>query len=315
MNSVLKNSLLVLCLIFAPIVNADSDFKKMYVFGDSLSDAGNLAATGQVPFLAGPPYAQGRFTNGPVAVELLAQSLGLESKPSLHLIRQFGGTNFAVAGAKAGGQDPIDLTTQLGAALSLNPNGFSSNDLFILFFGGNDIRGTRSIYSNKASFPVLLNAAETIAQAAQILLNAGARNIMVVNAPDIGLIPETDLATNFGPALARRLSVRSRVFNFYLKRAVLRLRRQTDAHIVPVDLFGFLGFLDTNGKDLGYKNVTDACFVQTGALTIDQVQNPQCDFDRFLFFDAIHPSAVTHARAAKFLESALPVPDVIDSED
>ena len=311
MFCVLRKSLIVLCLVFTSIGQADSNFNfnRLFVLGDSLSDMGNLASTGQIPFLAGPPYEQGRFTNGPVAVELLAQSLGLELKPSLHLVQQFSGTNFAVAGAKAGGQDPIDLATQLGALLATNPGGFAPNDLFILMFGGNDIRGTRTIASNRASFPVLLEAAEKVAQAAALLLNAGARNIMVVNAPDIGLIPETDLVTRLDTSLSRRLTARSKVFNFYLIRAVLRLRRQTDAHIVPVDLFGFLANLTTNGKDLGYNNVTDACFVQTGILSSDQIQNPQCDFDRFLFFDAIHPSAITHQRAAKFLESVVPNPD------
>ena len=43
-------------------------------YGDSLSDNGNLfKATGQ----PGPPYFQGRASNGPVAVELLAADLGI----------------------------------------------------------------------------------------------------------------------------------------------------------------------------------------------------------------------------------------------
>lgn len=307
----------MLCLLFTLITQADSEneFENLYVLGDSLSDQKNLASTGQIPFLAGPPYADGRFSNGPVAVELLAESLGLELKPSLHLIQQFTGTNFAVAGAKAGGQEPIDLTTQLGALLSLNPAGFSERDLFILFFGGNDIRGTRSIASNKDAFPILLDAAKKVVEAAQILISFGAQNIMIVNAPDIGKIPETGLAPGNDTRLSRRLSIRSRVFNFFLKRSVLQLRRQTVARIVPVDLFGFLKFLTKNGKDLGYKNVTGACFVQTGPLPTDQIENPLCDFDRFLFFDTIHPTAVTHARAAKFLESAVPLPLVTKVDD
>ena len=307
MYSLLRNSLVAVCLMLASVAQAQTDFNKLFVLGDSLSDSGNLVATGQVPFLSGSPYSQGRFSNGPVAVELLAHSLGLELKPSLHLNQQFAGTNFAVAGAKAGGQDPIDLTTQLGALLAVNPGGFSPDALFVLFFGGNDIRGTRAIPSNSDAFPILLNAAESIAQAVQLLINAGAKNFMVVNAPDIGLIPETDLVTRLDTTLGQRLSIRSQIFNFYLKRAILQLRRKTDAQIVPVDLFDYLDFLTSNGRDLGYKNVTDACFVQTGVLPTDQLQNPDCEFDKYLFFDAIHPTAITHARAAKFLESVLPM--------
>ena len=47
-----------------------------YVFGDSLSDNGNLAAALGTTF-PNPPSYHDSFTNGPVSVQLLAQSLGL----------------------------------------------------------------------------------------------------------------------------------------------------------------------------------------------------------------------------------------------
>jgi len=50
---------------------------QIVVFGDSLSDSGNLfaATMGTTP---PPPYYQGRFSNGPVWVEDLAGRLGVE---------------------------------------------------------------------------------------------------------------------------------------------------------------------------------------------------------------------------------------------
>ena len=50
--------------------------KDVYVFGDSLSDNGNIyvASGGALP--PSPPYYQGRFSNGPVWVETLAAMLG-----------------------------------------------------------------------------------------------------------------------------------------------------------------------------------------------------------------------------------------------
>ena len=41
-----------------------------------------------------------------------------------------------------------------------------------------------------------------------------------------------------------------------------------------------------------------------------QIYEPNCDFDQFLFFDVIHPTAVTHARAAHALESVIPAVDI-----
>ena len=68
----------------------------MYVFGDSLSDTGNLygASGGTVP---GPStaYTQGRFTNALNYVDGLAAGLGLSAAPSI-----LGGTNFAWGGAR-----------------------------------------------------------------------------------------------------------------------------------------------------------------------------------------------------------------------
>src|SRR3984957_6335713 len=71
-----------------------------YVFGDSLSDNGNLA--GLVGAFPNPPSFDNSFTNGPVAVQLLAESLGLSANASLWLTSPTPqGTNYAVGGATA----------------------------------------------------------------------------------------------------------------------------------------------------------------------------------------------------------------------
>ncbi len=64
------------------------DFTTMYVFGDSLSDIGNVFSLsgGAVPPSAQPDlhYYSGRFSNGPVWVDSLAQTMGISDfKPSL----------------------------------------------------------------------------------------------------------------------------------------------------------------------------------------------------------------------------------------
>jgi phospholipase/lecithinase/hemolysin len=63
----------------------------LFVFGDSLSDIGNLfeKTAGLVP--SSSRYFEGRFSNGPLAVEILAEALGLPSSRS---------TNFAIGGAR-----------------------------------------------------------------------------------------------------------------------------------------------------------------------------------------------------------------------
>ena len=79
-----------------------ADFSAEYVFGDSLSDNGNLASIGPSIGLTfnDPPSFNNSFTNGPVAVQLLAESLGLSANASLWLTSPSPqGTNYAVGGA------------------------------------------------------------------------------------------------------------------------------------------------------------------------------------------------------------------------
>src|SRR5215210_5707714 len=73
-------------------------FSNLVVFGDSLSDIGNIA---QAPFIntPGPYYWSGRFSNGPVYAETLATGLGL---PAL-VNSASGGNDFAFGGAQTTG--------------------------------------------------------------------------------------------------------------------------------------------------------------------------------------------------------------------
>ncbi len=71
-------------------------YSALYVFGDSLSDTGNVynSLGGAYP---PPPYFNGRFSNGPVWVETFAANLGLTANAATG-----GGTNWAFGGAVTG---------------------------------------------------------------------------------------------------------------------------------------------------------------------------------------------------------------------
>src|SRR3954470_21571091 len=89
-------------LICAPALtnrSAASPFSNVVVFGDSLSDIGNIA---QAPLIntPGPYYWNGRFSNGPVYAESFTSGLGLSS---LARSTSSGGNDFAYGGAKTTG--------------------------------------------------------------------------------------------------------------------------------------------------------------------------------------------------------------------
>ena len=124
-------------VLFSGLATA-GPFTSVIVYGDSLSDNGNLyAATGGT--VPGPPYWQGRVSNGPVAVEDLAANLGAP----LH--------DFAWAGATTGLGNLADNGTPTNLGTSGAPGMVSQfiatsgsigplapSSLFVIWGGPND---------------------------------------------------------------------------------------------------------------------------------------------------------------------------------
>jgi len=311
-------------LVAAFTVNA-SDYSNVYVFGDSLSDNGNLHALA-------PEQTYGeRFTNGPVAVEIVAGALGHTLTPSYHLLGGTEGNNFAIAGAKAVDEDgneatpDINLPTQVNAFLAINGGVAPSDALYIMLIGGNDIRAARTIRS-AAIFAETAQERQAIRQAANESLNvavaaeqaqllkliaAGAQNILVSNAPDIGAIPETDLVAagllanaqtksqiRKANRFAKVTTKLSNKFNRKLARKLARTEHQTGVDIIEYDLFSFLSDQVDNAEDYNLTNTDDACaYMVSGGGAL----HPECDgyvtATGFLFFDEIHPTTVVHQAA------------------
>jgi len=310
-------------LLMATLAVNAAGYSNVFVFGDSLSDDGNLNAL--------DPRVPTRFTNGPLAVEVVAGAFGFALTPSFHLSGGYTGNNYAIAGAKAVDDDgneatpDINLPTQVNAFLQIHGGVAPSDALYIMLIGGNDIRAARAI-SATAVFATTAAERQAIRQAANASLNAavaaeqaqllkliaaGAKHILVSNAPDIGLIPETDLVTagllaNTQTAQQARKAARlpkmttklSAKYNRKLARKIGRIESQTGVEIEEYDLFGFVTDQVDNAADYGYTNTDDACiyvFSQGGAV------NPACtDFpiaSGFLFWDEIHPTTQAHQRA------------------
>jgi phospholipase/lecithinase/hemolysin len=298
----IRGILLVFLLVPAG-VSAQATFSDVFIFGDSLSDSGNLAAVPGFEALTMFPYDDG-LSNGPRAVEVLADGLGLDAAPSLHVLGIFPvGTNFAVAGARAvtlGPPPTIDLPTQVGAFLLSRGGAAPAGALYVVFIGGNDIRDARDEPDKDAARAIIREAVDGTAAAIAALVGAGAQTILVASAPDIGSIPESRaLAELLGDhKLPKRATQLTRSFNKQLAKAVRNLERDFDLEILEFDTSRFLRNLIKKGEQLGFTNTEDACFFSSlGAF------NPEClfglNFDQFVFFDEIHPTARVHALAGE----------------
>jgi phospholipase/lecithinase/hemolysin len=177
MKTMLLCSVASLGLAFSSQAFAASPYSGLYVFGDSLSDSGNVFAATSVnpvpPFSTAtplsPPYFYGRFSNGPNYADVLATKLGLAQNPvglNPSLIPGAGvpfpyGSNYAWGGASTGpavlpvgglkvpsiyrstlpAADELPSQLQLfGAALQGAGTPADPNALYVLWGGGNDLR-------------------------------------------------------------------------------------------------------------------------------------------------------------------------------
>ncbi|NEO94978.1 MAG: phospholipase, partial [Moorea sp. SIO3G5] len=113
----------------------DLDFTNLYVFGDSLSDSGNLfnisKASNQlnptIPIIPqSPPYFQGSFSNGPIWVDYLADALDIEVKRS---------TDLSVVLPDSPILSPITITPD-GPQVSFFFNGATTTQSVNFAFGG-----------------------------------------------------------------------------------------------------------------------------------------------------------------------------------
>jgi phospholipase/lecithinase/hemolysin len=158
---------------------AAEPFSDLVVFGDSLSDVGNVQQS-IFTNIPGPYYWNGRFSNGPVYAESLATGLGL---PTLVRSTASGG-DYAYGGAKTSGTSfPTsivvqDIDDQVGLFLSARTANAST--LYVVFAGANDLIDGQT----NMSVPV-----NSLANSIGRLVTAGARQFLVFNLPPLGYTP------------------------------------------------------------------------------------------------------------------------------
>lgn len=282
-------------------------FDNIYVLGDSLSDQGNLlAATALIPgapLLPDPlHYFDGRFSNGPNYVDVLAQQLGLSSGPSL-----LGGNNFAFGGARTTsnfadsffppGLFPWSLNAETAAFAARHVN--DPNGLYIVFSGSNDIGDIVGLGLDPATvMTTLLNGIDNAIAAFRL---AGAQTILVPNVPDLGLEPA--FAGNAAGAAAA--TALSQQYDALLQ---AQLAAIAGVNIIAFDTFDWSRTVVNDPGAFGLSNVTIPCY--SGFILPDPTATTCPDPDDYLFWDIEHPTSAGQALfAAQVLQDLVPVPE------
>lgn len=283
-------------------------FSKLVVFGDSISDTGNLAFV-DLPF----PFFENRISNGPVLVDFIAASINSNADRSGHLLGQTAGFNYAVSGGNIIGSDPEDLNQQISAFLDRGNQQADPDALYVIIMGGNDLRSIRSI-SNAASATTQINTVITELNG-QItrLSNAGARAFLITNVPNVGRIPETLALLPNDPNIVTRTENRVREYNLVFSQMLTEFTQRADLSVVEFDLFQALEDILDNPASFGFNNIEQGCF-DSSNFSID----PECvlfGFDTRVFFDNIHPSAATNRLVAPSIIAAIPsLPSEVDGD-
>lgn len=299
---------LLLVLLASALPVAAASFDALYVLGDSLSDVGNrLETDGTVtrPRYAQPipdsPYAYGggRYSNGPVWVETLAVQLGLRVTPSA----LGDGQGYAYGGARSGplpgvAANGIPTLVEQAGQLAADTGTLSPQALVVIWGGGNDVRDAGGLAAGgdvAGAGAVLLASVQNIGTTIATLAGHGANHFLVPNLPDLSLTPAALAA---GPAFqfgARQLTT---AFNAGLAQLIPLLSGSLGVQIRMFDTFAFANQLAHNGADYGFANTTEGCAFANAGLGCD-------DPGRYLFWDAIHPSAHFHELLGL---AAVPVP-------
>jgi outer membrane lipase/esterase len=285
--AILSISSLVPSRVFA------QEIKGLTVFGDSLSDNGNaFKATGGLL----PPNSlypsQGRFSNGQVWVEYFNNDLRFTNNIS----------NFAFGGAQTGTGNaennkfppgflatPLPgLQTEIDQVLAKTPR-LDSNRLYVIWAGANDYLNAN--IQNPAIPVTNLNTA------INKLTSAGAKNLLIVNLPDLGNTPAF-----LNTPLQSSITQLTLAHNDALKTSLQSLKQQNNnLNIIPLDVYSLVKEITTEPNKYGVKNVTQQC-----------LGNPTCtNPDEFLFWDPIHPTKKGHQLISQYALSVLTAPIAI----
>ncbi|MBD2021482.1 SGNH/GDSL hydrolase family protein [Leptolyngbya sp. FACHB-36] len=257
-----------------------SPFSQLIVFGDSLSDPGNLftLSAGLAP--DSPSYFKGRFSNGPIWVDYFAPEQGFSENSVINLA--FGG---AQTGRDNTGNPVFGLNLLPGvlnqidafAFLSRLFGGADSDALYVVWAGGNDLL---DLTPDPLAIGETINDAVTnIVTAITKLADLGAEQILVPNAFDFGLTPLS--IRNGASSITTGASI---AFNQALDQALEPLEQNLGINLIEVDLFSISQRIAAVPEEFGFTNLTDPLIDQANPV------NP----DEFFWWDEIHPTTRVH---------------------
>jgi cholinesterase len=260
---------------------------RLVVFGDSNADNGNLyrLSGGFIP--SGPRW-KGRESDGPVAVEYLAGSLGL---PLL---------DFAVSGATTGTENVLasilpglthvartGVEGQIGTFLEKER--FRPDDIVILWAGSNDFASLNGGFGNLLD-ERLSQTSLNLERAIHRVVANGARTLVVVNR-----LPRVNLDSGDNQ--------NGRRMNEVIARVVVRTQEMLPARIMLFDAYSRVAEMMRDPVRFGFTEVSKACLDTPGCAYAREKGNGAVA--GFVHWDIYHKTTKVHRLLADGLMSLL----------
>lgn len=260
---------------------------EVYVLGDSLSDPGNLYnLTG---FFPPAPYAH-RYSDGPVWAEYFARDLRVPLDS-----RAIGG---AFTGVIAPGLSNFNnvqydffpplpgVHEELEALLADHPEGLNPLGLYVVWAGANDI--FLGLVEQPLLESLVVGAVANVAETVSRLNAAGARNIAVVNLPDLGLTPfGLNPPPGYPSNFSQVLTGISLQFNTLLEDALGALPRRITKSLLLLDAYSYLQEIVEDPERFGLADVRTPCVYTDLSHGLDHCSE-------YLFWDDVHPTTAGH---------------------
>ncbi|KAK7276414.1 hypothetical protein RIF29_17553 [Crotalaria pallida] len=325
--------------------NASSNVSALFAFGDSTIDSGNnngfstLFRGDHLPYGRDFPshYPTGRFSNGKISTDFLANILGIKDVLPAYLDPHLSDQDLLTGVSFGSGGSGLDYhTAALARVLDLSAqfelfersvqrirrvvgvekaNNIIENALFVISTGTNDMLYNAYLFpANMIRYGSISGYQDFLLQNLQSfvqrLYGAGARRIVVAGLPPIGCLPIQVTIGSIIPSphwLHRECNVQqnmdSEAYNNKLQYQIHSLQSMlSGAKVAYFDIFTPILDMVLNPAKYGFEQTIQGC-CGTGLVEMGPVCNvfdPTCfDPSKYLFWDAVHPTQAAYSVLAE----------------
>lgn len=277
-------------------------FDHLYAFGDSYSDNGagqnftqtlSMQKVKDAQELPSSLYWEGRWSNGPTAVESLAHTLNVPL------------TDYAIGGAKSGNgnyyawMEPFRNTGvfgQINDHLKATPTHKADpNALYFIFVSANDFFEWADFSHPESIDALSQKSVANIQKATETLVTAGAKHVMVVGSTDLSHVPAVVQGNQVNNAARYQ-----RVLEQKLPAVLAKIAKVRNVSVIYFDHLAFSNKLRAAPAVAGFKDLDTPC-----QPTYPDVK-PVCESpDTHYYWDEWHPTRKVHTLAAEAMFETL----------